>query len=114
MSYVFSGFDDIIVYIDNIILYTKSSFSHHVQRLAVVLQVLMENNLHVHVEDSFLASKRVDYLGYILTPSGIEPQVNKILPILRFSPPTKLRQLRAFLGMVKLLQETCAASVSHS
>ena len=35
-----------------------------------------------------------------MTPAGVEPQISKILPILRFSPPTKLRQLRAFLGMV--------------
>ena len=100
MSSIFQNFDDIIVYIDNIILYTKSTFSHHVRRLGAVLEQLKQNNLHVHVEQTFLASKRVDYLGYTLTPKGIEPQSNKILPILRFSPPTKLRQLRAFLGLV--------------
>ena len=39
-------------------------------------------------------------MGYTLTPKGIEPQSAKILPILRFSAPTKLRELRAFLGLV--------------
>ena len=100
VSEVFGSFEDIIVYIDNIILLTKSSFDHHVKRLSAVLEQLKRNNFHIHVEDTFLASKKVDYLGYTLTPKGIEPQYKKILPILRFSPPRKLRQLRAFLGLV--------------
>ena len=39
-------------------------------------------------------------MGYNLTTNGIEPQSQKILPILQFSSPTKLKQLHAFLGMV--------------
>ena len=40
ISSIFSRLDDVIVYVDNIFLYTKSSFTHHVHRFAVVLQVL--------------------------------------------------------------------------
>ena len=82
MSKIFSDFDDIIVYIDNIILYTKSTFEHHVRRISAVLSQLQAHNLHVHVEDTYLASKQVDYLGYTLTPEGIQPQQKKIMPIL--------------------------------
>jgi len=100
MMSIFSEFEDIIVYIDNIILFTKRSFDHHVQRLDIVLNALKSNNLHVHVEETFLASTSVDYLGYTLTTKGIRPQVKKILPILRFDKPTSVRQLRGFLGLV--------------
>ena len=82
MSKIFSDFDDIIVYIDNIILYTKSTFEHHVRRISAVLSQLQAHNLHVYVEDTYLASKQVDYLGYTLTPEGIQPQQKKIMPIL--------------------------------
>ena len=58
----------IIVYIDNIILFTKETFDHHVDRLSKVLEVLQENNLHVHVEETFLANKKVDYLGSWIYP----------------------------------------------
>jgi hypothetical protein len=47
-----------------------------------VLEVLSKNNLHVHVEQTFYPSDKVDYLGYTLTTKGIEPQLKKILPIL--------------------------------
>ena len=100
MIMIFSNFEDIIVYIDNILLYTKKTFQHHLQRLELVLQQLRKNNLHVHVEETFLASQKVDYLGYTLTPTGIEPQVKKILPILRFTQPTNKKQLKSFLGFI--------------
>lgn len=100
MVQIFEYHDDVIIYIDNIILYTKSTFEHHVSRLRSILDVLKKNNLHVHVEETFLASKSVDYLGYTLTTDGICPQLKKILPILHFSKPTTIKQLRGFLGLV--------------
>ena len=100
MMELFSAFSDVIVYIDNILLFTKGTFEHHLQRLEAVLEVLSKNNLHVHVEQTFLASDKVDYLGYTLTTKGIKPQLKKILPILRFSKPNTVKQLRGFLGLV--------------
>ena len=100
MMDIFGAFEDVIVYIDNIILFTKGTFETHVKRLAEVLKKLHSNNLHVHVEETFLASTSVDYLGYTLTTEGIRPQIKKILPILRFSRPSTVKQLRGFLGLV--------------
>ena len=59
MMKIFGDFEDIIVYIDNIILFTKETFDHHADRLSKVLEVLQENNLHVHVEETFLANKKL-------------------------------------------------------
>ena len=42
----------------------------------------------------------MDYLGNTLTSAGIEPQVKKILPILRFTRPVNKKQLKSFLGFV--------------
>jgi len=87
MMELFGSFPDVIVYIDNILLFAKGSFHHHIERLAAVMKVLHRNNLHVHVDETFLASAKVDNLGYTLTMKGIKPQLNKILPIIRFSKP---------------------------
>ena len=100
MTVIFNDFEDVIAYMDNVLLYTKLDFGHHLQRMGLVLETLKQNNLHVHVEETFLASQRIDYLGYTLTPTGIEPQVKKVLPILKFKAPTNRRQLKSFLGFV--------------
>ena len=42
-----------------------------------------------------------EYLGYILTRDGIKPQVNKVQAILALNPPTNVKELRGFLGMVQ-------------
>jgi len=100
MMELFGSFPVVIIYIDNILLFSKGSFDHHIERLAAVMKVLHRNNLHVHVEETFLPSDKVDYLGYTLTTKGIKPKLNKILPILRFSKPQSVKQLRGFLGLV--------------
>lgn len=99
-GYFCSDFEDIIVFIDNILLFTKSAFEHHVNKLNMVLQVIQKNNIHIHIERVYLASKKVDYLGYTLKTIGVEPQVKKIAPILSFAPPATKKQLRGFLGFV--------------
>jgi hypothetical protein len=43
----------------------------------------------------------IEYLGYILTKDGIKPQSNKVQAILAIKPPTGVKQLRHFLGMVQ-------------
>eukprot|EP00957_Ditylum_brightwellii_P125212 9544770-Ditylum_brightwellii.AAC.1 len=88
-----------LVYIDNIFLYTKSSFEHHVKCPQGVLEVICDNNLHMHMEKTFLANTLVDYLGYTITTKGSMPQTNKILPVLALKEPSNLKQLHGFLGL---------------
>jgi Reverse transcriptase (RNA-dependent DNA polymerase) len=92
MSKIFYDFDDVIVYIDNIILFTTKSFDHHLTRLSSVLARIKTQNLHIHVEDSFLASQEVDYLGYTLSLKGIKPQYNKIVALLALDEPKNKKQ----------------------
>ncbi len=43
----------------------------------------------------------IEYLGYVLTREGIKPQSNKVQAILAIQPPTNVKELRHFLGMVQ-------------
>jgi RNase H-like domain found in reverse transcriptase len=100
MSKIFYNFDDVIVYIDNIILFTTKSFDHHHTRLSSVLARIETQNLHIHMEDSFLASQEVYYLGYTLSSKGIKPQYIKIVALLALDKPKNKKQLRSILGFV--------------
>jgi hypothetical protein len=105
MSKIFYDFDDVIVYIDNIILFTTKSFNYHLTRLSSALARIKTQNLHIHVEDSFLASQEVDYLGYTLSSKGIKPQYNKIVALLALDEPKNKKQLRSFLGFVNFYRQ---------
>ena len=43
----------------------------------------------------------IEYLGYVLTRDSIKPKSNKVQAILAIKPPTGVRQLRHYLGMVQ-------------
>jgi hypothetical protein len=44
--------------------------------------------------------KLVDYLGFRLTPHGVELQPKKIDAMMRIEPPKTKKQLRCFIGLV--------------
>ena len=47
----------------------------------------------------------IEYLGYILTCDGIKPQPEKVAAIRALQPPTTVKELRAFLGMVQYYRD---------
>ncbi len=49
-----------------------------------------------------------EYIGYILTRDGIKPRSNKVQAILPIKPPTGVRQLQHFLGMVQYYRDLWA------
>ncbi len=50
----------------------------------------------------------MEYLGYILTRTGIKPQPNKVQAILAISMPKSVRDFRSFLGMVQYYRDLWA------
>ncbi len=48
------------------------------------------------------------YLGYVLIRDGTKPQSNKVQAILKIKPPTGVKQLRHFLGMVQYYRDLWA------
>ncbi len=50
----------------------------------------------------------IEYLGYVLTREGIEPQSNKNQAILTIPPPKYVKKRRQFLGMVQYYHDLWA------
>ena len=46
-------------------------------------------------------SKEIQYLGHILSATGIKPLPSKTYSIQHMQPPTTPKQVRAFLGLVR-------------
>ena len=70
-------------------------------QLEGALQRLRDNNIQVHIEETFLASTHFDYLGYHLTPNEIKPQEKKLKAILNIDEPKSVRELSHFIGFVQ-------------
>ena len=48
---------------------------------------------------------KYEYLGYVLTREGIKPQTKKVGAILALLPPTNVKGLRRFLGIVQYYRD---------
>ena len=88
-------------YLDDLLCISRSSLEDHLKKLYKVLRHLRDAGLKVNAEKSTFCALEIEYLGYILTRDGIKPQSNKVQAIVTTQPPTNVKQLGHFLGMVQ-------------
>ena len=74
----------------------------------MVLWRLRDAGLKVNAAKLTFCALEIEYLGYVLTRDGIKPQSNKVQAILAIKPPTGVKQLRHFLGMVQYYRDLWA------
>lgn len=86
------------VYIDDIIIYSKS-MEEHVQHLNQVLQRLREVNLKIQLDKTELFRKEVAFLGHVVSQRGIEPNPEKIKAVKEYPIPTTSKEIKQFLGL---------------
>jgi hypothetical protein len=55
--------------------------------------------LFANMEKCIFCTRRVSFLGYVVTPQGIEVDSNKIAAIWEWPTPTTVTQIRSFLGL---------------
>jgi hypothetical protein len=81
------------------------SLEDHLAKLEVVLGQLYEAGLKVNAAISTFCALGIEYLGYVLTRDGIKTQSNEVQAILAIKPPTGVKQLSHFLGMVQYYRD---------
>ncbi|KAA3465551.1 reverse transcriptase [Gossypium australe] len=84
-------------------LMTKS-LEEHVRHLREVFQTLRENELYVKEEKCLFAQREVPFLGHIVGGGKIQIDKSKIRAIFDWEPPTKVTELRSFLGLANYYQ----------
>jgi len=79
MNNTFSNLLDvcIMIYLDNILIYLNNMLEHH-QHVKEVLKHLCKASIYAKVEKCKFHSKLVEYLEYILSPSGFTMSNNKV------------------------------------
>src|SRR5205807_6985108 len=100
MNEIFHDMSDVcIVYIDDLMIFTKSDSEEHDKIILEVLKRLKENDLYVKPEKCHFKVKEVDFLGMIVSSDGIKMDEPKVKAVLNWPMPTNIRQVRAFLGL---------------
>lgn len=87
------------VYIDDIIVYSKT-LEEHYEHLQMIIDTLEKSNMKISLEKSKFYEKEVEFLGYVIAQNVIKTDPKKLETINDYPLPKTLRQLRSFLGMV--------------
>ncbi|CAF4354949.1 unnamed protein product [Rotaria sp. Silwood2] len=87
-----------LVYLDDIIVYSPT-FQLHLKHLESVLQHIQASGLILHISKCQFCKTKIKYLGHVVSQSGIEPDPDKIRAVRDYSVPTRLKEVRTFLGL---------------
>lgn len=99
MDSVCRGLDFVFVYLDDILVSSKSTVQHEAH-LRTVFQRLASHGLVINEGKCQFGATTIDYLGHRITSQGALPLPAKVDAIRAFARPTTVKGLQQFAGMV--------------
>ena len=99
MTGILKDFNFTIAYLDNIIIFSKTP-QEHLSHIRKVFKKLRSEKLSMKMSKCNFFSKEIQYLGHILSATGIQPLSSKTHAIQCMQQPTTPKQVRAFLRLV--------------
>ncbi len=85
-------------YLDDLIIWAPD-LSSLTQRLRKTFTLLKENGVQLNLSKCEIAKNEVTFLGYRVSREGSQPDPKNIEAVLEMKPPTKVKEVRRFLGM---------------
>ena len=81
-----------LVYIDDLLIFSNN-FEEHLKHLELVFDKLKQANLTLNPSKCHFAKEEVNYLGHILSKSGIQVNPEKISAVSTFPVPKNVKQI---------------------
>ena len=103
MNNIFNKYMDkfVLVFIDGILVYSKSKEEHE-EHLRIVLWVVREHQLYAKFSKCDFYKPQIRYLGHIISETGIAMDPKKIKAIKDWPTPTSVTDIRSFLRLAVL------------
>jgi hypothetical protein len=101
MNEVLSDYRDIfcIAYLDNILIYSDN-LTQYCQHIKLILERMKKLGLTLKVSKCEFHTYKTEYLGYIITPTGISMDPEKVKAIEEWKEPTNIKGVQSFLRFV--------------
>ncbi|KAA0037676.1 pol protein [Cucumis melo var. makuwa] len=100
MNKVYKDFLDsfIIVFIDDILIYSKTEVEHE-EHLHQVLETLRANRLYAKFSKCEFWLKKVSFLGHVVSSERVSVDPAKIEAVTNWPRPSTVSEIRSFLGL---------------
>ena len=94
----------VIVYIDDLLIFS-ASIDEHVEHVCEILRRLRTNRLFAKLSKCIFHSSSVEFLGFVVSGTGISMAKDKIESITSWPVPAKVRDIQSFLGFVNFYRK---------
>ena len=91
-------------YLDDIGLYADT-VTAHLARIGQTLEALKQQGLFANFSKCAFLLRRMEFLGHIVSETGIEVDPSKVSAIADWPQPSNVSQLRSFLGLINYYRE---------
>ena len=91
----------VLVFFDDILVYSSSSLQQHVSHLSLVFSVIRDHSLVAKKSKCTFGISRVEYLGHYVSAEGISTDPKKVEVVQKWPTPTTVKELRSFLGLAR-------------
>ena len=95
------GPDFVSVYLDDILVLSET-FEEHLEHLQQVIERLTVAGLKLKPSKCHFICQEVEYLGHLITPSGIHPNPNRVKAVREFPVPQSVRSAAVPRGSILL------------
>ena len=86
-----------IVFIDDILIYSKSKKEHE-EHLRMVLEMLRKKKLYAKFSKCEFWLDSVSFLGHVVSKEGVMVDPSKIETVKNWVRPTNVSEIRSFVG----------------
>jgi hypothetical protein len=99
MNEILSDYLDVfcIAYLDDILIYSDDLEQHHCH-IKMILRRVEEVGLTLKASKYECHTNKTEYLGYIISPTGIEMDPEKVRVMAEWKEPTNVKGVQSFLG----------------
>ncbi|SPC64153.1 related to Gag-pol polyprotein [Ustilago sp. UG-2017b] len=97
----------VVVYLDDFLIFSDTEESH-VRHVTEVLTRLRSNRLFAKLSKCEFHTKTVEFLGYIIKPTGIEMDPEKVCTVKEWPIPESIHDIQRFLGFANFYRRFIA------
>ena len=94
----------VIVYLDNIVIYTEDASQAHVDAVRWVLNKLKKHGFFADLKKCRFYKDEVRFLGYIVSAQGVRMEEEQIEAVKNWPEPKSIRDIQVFLGFANFYQ----------
>lgn len=92
------GPDFVAVYLDDVLIFSET-LEDHLQHVRMVIERVMATGLKLKPVKCHFVRHEVEYLGHVVTPDGLKPNLHRVAAVREFATPRNVTETRQFLGL---------------